>query len=176
MRKSKEMIGLTFGRLRVISKAPNKGRCHRWNCLCECGKTTMSHGGSLRGGDSQSCGCLRTERSAAALTKHSRTDSAEYRAWTDMKTRCYNRKYKDWPHWGGRGITVCAEWLHDFAAFFAHVGERPSSKHSIDRRDNSRGYEPGNVRWATSSEQNRNRRNWRDPSYPSNAPQLLPLP
>lgn len=100
------------------------------------------------------------------LTKHGRTDSAEYRAWTDIKTRCYNRKYKDWPHWGGRGITVCDEWLNDFAAFFAEVGPRPTGgRYSIDRRDNSRGYEPGNVRWATDSEQNRNRRDWRDPSY-----------
>ncbi len=75
-----------------------------------------------------------------------------------MKTRCYNTKYRDYAHWGGRGITVCDAWRDDFAAFFAHVGVRPSRGHSIDRIDNERGYEPGNVRWATYSQQNNNRR------------------
>jgi hypothetical protein len=83
-----------------------------------------------------------------------------------MKTRCYNRNYRDWQHWGGRGITVCDEWLKDFPAFFAHIGEKPSWADSIGRIDNDFGYQPGNVRWETHSQQNRNRRNWREPGYP----------
>lgn len=83
-----------------------------------------------------------------------RTQPREYRVWSSMLTRCCNPKFKDWHLYGGRGITVCEEWMRSFAAFFQHVGPRPSRQHSIDRFPNGDGnYEPGNVRWATASEQ-----------------------
>lgn len=85
----------------------------------------------------------------------------EYWAWCSMKARCFNANNKKYPLYGGRGISVCAEWRNDFLSFFAHVGKRPSNKHSLDRIDGNRGYEPGNVRWATAIEQNRNRKNAR---------------
>lgn len=75
-----------------------------------------------------------------------------------MKTRCKYPNRKDYKWYGGRGITVCAEWIDNFAAFFACVGKRPSPSHSIDRIDVNGNYEPGNVRWATPTEQVRNRR------------------
>lgn len=81
-----------------------------------------------------------------------------YQAWSAIKQRCLNTKSQQYPLYGGRGITVCQEWADSFDAFRLHVGERPSSAHSIDRVDNSRGYEPGNVRWATKSEQLHNQR------------------
>lgn len=87
--------------------------------------------------------------------------SPEYVCWQSMRDRCANPKNRSFADYGGRGITVCAEWERSFAAFLAAVGPKPSPAHSIDRIDNERGYEPGNVRWATRTEQNRNKRNAR---------------
>ncbi len=82
----------------------------------------------------------------------------EYRAWYQMIYRCTNPKFPQWKDYGGRGISVCAEWRNSFTAFFEHVGPRPSPQHSFDRIDNDGNYEPGNVRWATRSQQNSNQR------------------
>jgi hypothetical protein len=83
----------------------------------------------------------------------------EYVAWMAMKARCANPRTRDYELYGGRGVRVCDRWLESFESFLADVGRRPSPKHSLDRHPNKDGnYEPGNVRWATMSEQNRNKR------------------
>lgn len=82
----------------------------------------------------------------------------EYRAWKAAIERCENPKCKYYKNYGGRGVAFCAEWRQSFTAFLAAVGPRPSRAHSLDRIKNELGYEPGNVRWATRREQNRNRR------------------
>lgn len=84
--------------------------------------------------------------------------TTEYSAWVGMKDRCYNENNKCYSRWGGRGITVCDEWLHDFNAFLSYIGEKPDSRYSLDRIDVNGNYEPGNVRWATPSQQQTNRR------------------
>ncbi len=91
--------------------------------------------------------------------KHGLCYSPEYYAWRAIKGRCGNPKNPGWKNYGARGIRICQEWADSFEAFYAYVGPRPSAGHSIDRYPNNDGnYEPGNVRWATSIEQNRNRR------------------
>lgn len=90
---------------------------------------------------------------------HGKSYTPEYRAWLSMKTRCYNQNYHLYDKYGGRGIKVCNRWKNSFENFLADVGQRPSSKHSLDRRDNNGNYEPKNVRWATPKEQNNNQSN-----------------
>lgn len=81
----------------------------------------------------------------------------EYRAWTDMKTRCFNRKFKDFHLYGGKGITIFRPWIISFPRFYSDVGPKPTPDYSLDRFPNPKGnYEPGNVRWATSKQQARN--------------------
>ena len=75
-----------------------------------------------------------------------------------MLTRCYNPKRTSYPHYGGRGIQVCARWRADFTAFLEDVGLRPDNAFTLDRIDNNKGYEPGNVRWIDRKTQARNTR------------------
>jgi hypothetical protein len=83
----------------------------------------------------------------------------EYQTWLSMLARCYNRKFIGWKYYGARGIRVCRAWRDSYPTFLAHVGRKPTPAHSLDRYPNNDGnYRPGNVRWATPSEQARNRR------------------
>ena len=84
-----------------------------------------------------------------------------YRTWAGMKARCLNAKHHAFPRYGGRGISVCERWANSFVLFLEDMGERPSDKHTLERIDNNRGYEPGNVRWATYKEQAHNTRETR---------------
>ena len=90
------------------------------------------------------------------MTSHGRRHTPEYKAWTNMKQRCFNPNNTSYEIYGGRGIDVCLEWL-DFEPFYKDMGDKPSATYSIDRIDNDGNYEPGNCRWATSTQQNMNR-------------------
>jgi len=91
--------------------------------------------------------------------KHGMSRSPEYRAWQLMKNRCTNPRDKRWEHYGGRGIRVCERWATSFPTFFLDMGPRPSDKHSLDRIDVNLDYSPANCRWATQTQQQRNRSN-----------------
>ena len=88
---------------------------------------------------------------------HGMSRTPEYKAWFNMKDRCFNPNTKGYPNWGGRGITVCDRWL-DFENFLADMGTKPSPKHSLDRIDNDGDYCPDNCRWSTKAEQENNKR------------------
>ena len=150
-----------FGKL-VTLCVEYTARGREWLCQCDCGNQTRASAAKLRFGQCKSCGCITREATAQRSTKHGYSRrgqrSPEYRAWIEMKTRCYNPKATGFQYWGGRGITICDEWRFNFMSFFTYVGVKPTPKHSIDRIDVNGNYEPGNVRWATSMEQNNNQR------------------
>lgn len=158
-------VGDKFGKLTVVSAAAPHSRRNgytrkRWVCVCECGSETIVLDESLKSGNTLSCGCFSSraligERSIT----HGARGSDEWKIWSKIKDRCFNPNCKEYPHYGARGVIMCAEWRDDFAAFLAHIGPRPSRDYSIERINNAGNYEPGNVRWATDLEQGRNRRN-----------------
>lgn len=107
---------------------------------------------------SVSCGCHRTERIGGLNRTHGRSKTPEYQAWLALRNRCYRPADLSYKYYGARGITVCEAWRHSFEAFFQEVGARPSPSHSIDRINGDKPYERGNVRWATPTQQSRNRK------------------
>lgn len=157
-----DLVGQRFGRLTVVGRADNDLHGHvRWDCLCDCGNTSTVLASNLKR-TTQSCGCLARElrpvNAARQFTKHGMYQSPEYRAWQNMRERCNNPNHPQFKDWGGRGISVCDRWMDSFEAFYADVGPRPGHRLSLDRIDNDGNYEPGNVRWATHSQQMKNRR------------------
>lgn len=157
-RKYIDITGMRFGRLVAMHELgfTNSGR-PKWKCICDCGNFTISRKCSLRDGTSQSCGCLRRERSIASQKARAEYlwKKPVYRVWNGMKERCTNPNCSSYHRYGGRGITVCDRWMK-FKPFYEDMGDPPFKGASLGRINNDGNYEPGNVRWETRETQSRN--------------------
>ena len=158
--------GRRYGRYTVVEYAGRRGKDHTWLCRCDCGNARVVLGGPLAAGRSRSCGCAKSAAISMAQKTHGAThvnglkrETVEYSTWIRMKERCYNPKSERYERYGGRGITVCSRWRNSFERFLEDMGPRPSRKHSLDRIRVNGHYEPGNCRWATETEQSRNKGN-----------------
>lgn len=142
-----DISGKRFGKLVVLEREPRlKSDKHtKWRCVCDCGQQTVATYINLKTENTTSCGCNRKP--------HGMTGSLTWRSWSSMMRRCVwksDSKYN--------GFVKVDYHYYDYINFVADLGERPSPQHTIDRIDNSRGYEVGNLRWATTYEQSRNKR------------------
>jgi len=146
---NEDLMGLRSGRLTAAARL-RKGNATIWLCRCDCGGSVMVKPNHLRTGFIKSCGCIQE--------RHGRSGGPEHACWMGIRQRCENPRSKGYVNYGGRGIRVCDRW-QKFSCFMADMGERPSSRHSLDRIDFDGDYEPGNCRWATPREQSSNRRN-----------------
>lgn len=157
-----------YGRLTLLTCL--EGRYITWKCICDCGNEVKVRASCLASGNTKSCGCL--QKDAVSKTgkinkgnkhrqTHGMTKTPEYDAWRHMKDRCSNPNVKNYKNYGERGIIICQRWLNSFENFLEDMGPKPFPKilYSLDRIDNDGNYEPGNCKWSTRSQQQRNRRN-----------------
>ena len=153
-----DLTNKVFGSLRVESRAENsKNGTARWNCICECGGKTVAFGTNLTRNHSTSCGCY----ALSTRKTHGKSHTRLYRIHHDAQQRCYNPNATQYEDYGGRGITVCDEWMgrSGFLAFYEWaISNGYSDTLTLDRKDNDKGYLPNNCHWVTRQRQQRNTR------------------
>lgn len=167
MSKSKVVFGEIYGRWTVTADLGTKMDNGTYRTLvqvrCECGEVKEQFYSVLKKGLSKSCGCLRKEvcrdMRLNSEHKHDLSNHPIYQIWRGMKDRCLNPNSASYKRYGGRGITVCAEWIDDFLSFYSWALNNGWAKGLInDRRDNDKGYSPLNCRFVTPPVSARNTR------------------
>lgn len=153
----KDVTGRIYGQLTVQSFSHlNKHGQAVWVCTCTCGKKKPVCISNLTAGNTISCGCVREMRQKTNRLTHGLCKTPEYKTWTRMLTRCFNKRNRGYRYYGSRGITISPRWLR-FENFYRDMGPRPSAQYSIERKDNAGNYCKQNCKWATKKEQMRNR-------------------
>lgn len=159
MTKILDITGQRFGKLTAIKLDHVRNQQACWLFKCDCGNFKIARATNVKCGSIKSCGCARKDRVPARL-KHGYAYrgkiTKEYRTWTGIISRCYNKNEKNYKYYGERGIKMCEEWRKSFESFYKDMGDAPTPDHSIDRIDNDKNYEPSNCRWVTGREQRRN--------------------
>jgi hypothetical protein len=149
-----QRVGERFGRIVIVSTTVTGKAVVR----CDCGTEKTVSISNVLAGRTKSCGCLQREVTARRMLTHGMSRTREYHIWAKLIQRCEDPNHRAFKYYGGRGITVCERWRSAFENFNSDMGPRPSSRYSVERKDNSRGYEPSNCVWATAKEQARNTR------------------
>lgn len=151
-----DIVGVKYKSIEVVNCLPKTDKGYFYKCVClNCKREHIK----LRRYVIEESGCKSCAKKKDGQHATSKPSSPEYDAWKSMKRRCYKENCSSYEYYGARGIEVCDEWLNSFKKFYEDMGPKPSKDHSLDRRDNEGNYEPSNCRWATLSEQARNKRN-----------------
>ena len=156
-----DLTGERFGRLTITGRAGSDAqRKPTWRCICDCGNIVVVRGAALKSGHTRSCGCY----SHDIHTKHGEERTRLYAIWHSMKSRCFCKSHKFYSDYGGRGITVCEEWLsfanfRNWAYSTGYNPDAPKWECTLDRIDYNGGYSPENCRWVSMEVQGSNKRN-----------------
>lgn len=165
-----DITGKKFNHLTALSFShKDKNRKTYWDFLCDCGEIKTLRTDCVKNGSIKSCGCLKREQDKKNLNRKGSvpkyddigklSDSVLYNRWKGMKRRCYDKNFKQYKDYGGRGITVCEEWLYSFRNFYDwSMSHGFSEDLEIDRIDNDGNYEPENCRWVTHKINSNNRK------------------
>lgn len=168
-KRAKNIKGQRFGRLVALGPIKQDDRCRVWwFCKCDCGNTTTIIASDLSHNGTKSCGCITRERLKTRNTTHGLRYSRFYNIWCGIIQRCTNPNDKAYHNYGGRGIYICDKWRDSFEEFYKFVKTLPNhnnTNYSLDRIDNDDGYKPGNIHFATATEQSRNCRTNRLVTY-----------
>lgn len=163
----KDLTGQTFGRLTATKRIDKNGRAY-YVCQCSCGNVCEVFHSNLTQGFSKSCGCLSREIAADRVRTHGMSQSKLYRVLKAMKDRCMLKSCKAYKNYGGRGITICDEWLGEngFQNFYNWAMANGYIEGlTIDRINNDGNYEPSNCRWVDRITQGNNTRKNRFITY-----------
>ena len=164
----KDLTGTIFGYWKVLYLDNPKSKATYWICKCKCGTVRSVNSSNLISGKSTSCGCYNKIQNSKDKKIHGMSDTRFYKIWIGMKKRCLNPKSRIFSYYGGRGIKVCDKWIKSFNIFMEdmynsylkHVERYGEKETSLERKNVNGNYCKSNCKWATLSEQMKNRRNY----------------